>query len=655
MNKNKIFGLILSTIILSTGCSDNFLKEKTDHNSFDPSIFESEVQTGRFIDKVYYDFFAAYKSPVKTLVGEYKDDRSAMTEELGGTISNFTNPGKQLENASDCPAYYGSVLGTNPKNEPYNRIRNCNIVLENIDVIGKDLPEAFRNKAKGQMYFLRALQYFDLVRVYGGVPIVTKVLTASADDESIKYPRAKTSECFEQIVKDLDIAAELLPARWEKEGEDYGRFTRAAALAMKSRVLLTAASPLFNKDWDNTNSELWNKALEAGLTAERELTSAGYGLYGKSAKDWSAMFYSFDNKFCPEVIMVQLCSPAVTASTMNNEWENGVRLASQKGAGGKPAPREMIDLFPMADGTRPTGGNGYNSELFFLNRDPRFYRTFAFSGMKWGHKTNKDAVVWTYRYKKANGSTIVYAGNDQLKSPAYVRKMSDPNADQDALKYSGTDIYEYRYAELLLNIAECYAAKGDIGNAVTYLSKIRARVGLSSANNYGIGNIADKYAALEACLYERRVELAYEGKRFWDIQRWMLYNDDISSGNNTCAKLRIKEINGTCRTGSHWEAIVNSDSDPIAPLTSSISIDPDASNFKEELNALAKLYKENLKTVQPELAMDVDNKKPVNILWRQNYYIFGINNQVLSNNTWLVQTKGWNDIGGTLGTFDYQE
>ena len=82
------------------------------------------------------------------------------------------------------------------------------------------------------------------------------------------------------------------------------------------------------------------------------------------------------------------------------------------------------------------------------------------------------------------------------------------------LAYSGTEYFEYRYAELLLNIAECYAAKGDIGNAVNYLGKIRARVGIPAANNYGIGSLSSKYAALEACLYERRVELAYEGKRF---------------------------------------------------------------------------------------------------------------------------------------------
>ena len=137
-----------------------------------------------------------------------------------------------------------------------------------------------------------------------------------------------------------------------------------------------------------------------------------------------------------------------------------------------------------------------------------------------------------YRWRPSATGTAVYFASNQTSSPAVVRKMSNPAADTTALGFSGTDIMEYRYAELLLNIAECYAAKGDIGNCISYLGKIRARVGIPSANNYGIGNLATKYEAIEACLYERRVELAYEGKRYWDIQRWLFY-DGVSSTNPT--------------------------------------------------------------------------------------------------------------------------
>jgi len=312
----------------------------------------------------------------------------------------------------------------------------------------------------------------------------------------------------------------------------------------------------------------------------------------------------------------------------------------------------------MADGSRPTVTNGYDDTKFFLKRDPRFYRTFAFSGCKWGTKANTTATVWTYRYLKADGKTPVYSDNNQVSSPAVVRKMSNPAADNTALDYSGTDIFEYRYAELLLNIAECYAATNDISKCVQYLGKIRARVGIPPANNYGIGTPADKYAALAACLYERQVELAYEGKRFWDIQRWMLYNDDAASGNNTCAKLGLTPLNGTSRTGNYWQTKTNSNTDPV-PVASktAIVIDPDdnAATFNAQLTALSTLFDTYFKRVATDTPMDKIGTTPVKIAWQQNYYLFGLPTATLSNNPWILQTKGWKDIYGTLGTYDYQQ
>jgi hypothetical protein len=105
--------------------------------------------------------------------------------------------------------------------------------------------------------------------------------------------------------------------------------------------------------------------------------------------------------------------------------------------------------------------------------------------------------------------------------------MSNPVADTTALAFSGTDIIEYRYAELLLNIAECYAAKGDIGNCITYLGKIRARVGIPSANNYGIGTWLLKYAAIEACLYERRVRAGLRRKTLLGYTKMVLYDGRV--------------------------------------------------------------------------------------------------------------------------------
>lgn len=654
MKKIQIVYFLLLFAILVAGCKQDFLEEKKSFDKYNESIFSNEVQTGWYIDNIYYNYFSADKSPIVSVVGLYNDTRTRMTEEIGGTVPDMINSQKTLVDANQADNYYGDPLSSGVKNNPYSRIRSCNFLLLKIDQKGQALSADFKKKARGQMFFLRALQYFDLMRVYGGVPIDTTVEDASPYDESIKHPRASTSEVVTQIIKDFDSAAVLLPVNWD--AANYGRFTSGAALAMKSRVLLTYASPLFNTDWDNSGNERWQKALDAGLAAETALSAAGYGLYGSSAKDWAAMWYARDNAFNPEAIIVRLLSSSNAASGVeSNGWERSIRVNDQSGSGGISAPKEMIDLFPMKDGSRPVAGVNYDSTHFFLDRDPRFYRTFAFSGMNWPIDGKKD-TVWLYRWK--NGSKYYYSDGNNVSSPAVVRKMSNPNASADALAFSGTDIFEYRYAELLLNIAECYAAKGDIGSCLTYLGRIRARVGIPSANNYGIGTLSSKYAAIEACLYERRVELAYEGKRFWDIQRWMLYNDDPAAGNNTCTKLGIAPINGTARTGRLWQykTTAPSSADPLLSKRSSIFIDPDASNFSAELDSLKNFFDNNLIVVPTDDPMDKDgSKQPLYISFRQNYYISGLKNNVLSTNPWLKQTIGWNDYNGAPGTFDYRQ
>jgi starch-binding outer membrane protein, SusD/RagB family len=663
--KNKIAYLLffIVAVMAAAGCNKKFLEDMKSYDKFDESMFQSDILTGSYIDRMYNYYFAGYTDPRKVLVGNWESNRSGSTEEQGGNVT-YTDPNKNLYLASQSDGYYGNAP-QNVANEPFTRIRFANFLIEKIDGgSASGLSDAFKKTAKGQMYMFRALQYFDLVRVYGGVPLVLEVQNASIDDETIKLPRANSSEIFDQIVKDLDSAAALLPWKWTAGATDFGRFTAGVAVAMKSRVLLTAASPLFNKNWDNPADTRWQKALDAGVQAEQLLTTNGYGNSINGAKDWGDMFTKYNdngNESNGEAIFTILLSNATAGSTgINNGWENAVRLKDYNGSGGISVPKGMLDMFPMADGTRPVNGVNYNDSFFFERRDPRFYRTFAFTGCKWPMTKNTNKVAYIYRWKNSSGAVTYYGtnGGNSTNSPAVVRKGSSPTADSTAFVNSGTDIYDFRYGELLLNIAECYAAKGDVNTARDYLVKVRKRVfpDTAKANFYGLGTFTDKYAALEACLYERRVELAYEGKRFWDLQRWMLYDDDPTIGDNTNSMLNIPKLNGTARQGYYWQSKTTADPVTVAERGYT-TIDPDAAynTFQAACDSLQSLVRRKFNLTPLDKPWDVNGSTAINMQWRSNYYIFGLKDALLGSNPWLTQTTGWQDYNGIMGTFDYKQ
>lgn len=628
--------------------------------------FGSEVILDQYIQHVYFNYFrVSGMSPTQSysLVGQYTD-LTAYTEEKWG-IQAKINSKSILETAKDCDSYFGPNLSSTVGNTPYTRIRSCNEILEGIDTYGQTLSPEFIKKAKGQVYFLRAIQLFDLVRVYGAVPIVNTVLNAADRDAAKAYGRESVEDCIKQIANDLTEASNLLPTRKQWGDSEYGRLTKEAALAYKSRVLLVFASPVFNADWNNSSNQRWADALDATVAAQTFLDSEGYGLYGSTGKEWDEMFYKNDNKFCKEVIMVKMLAASTSGSDERSNWQKAIRLKTMGSNGaGFQAPQGMLDIFPMADGKPAVDENGspinsYDPFLFFKNRDPRFYYTFTFSGMKWGYDKNADAVVWNYYWEDASAKQY-YAGGNGGSSPAIVRKMSSPLANSDnTYAADGTDVFEYRYAELLLNLAECYAATNKVSEAVTVLGKLRNRVGISagSDNSYGLGTLSGKNEAIKACLRERQIELAYEGKRYWDIWRWMLYNDDASDNNTTCAALGLKPLNGTHRIGKYLkvQGVAAGSADPItadvASFTTPVDV-TDEANLQANLDKLAAFWTAHFEFKDTKTPVDNISNEQAEIAWQEHYYLSGLPENVLLMNPWLLQSKGWQDAYSAAGTFD---
>ena len=437
----------------------------------------------------------------------------------------------------------------------------------------------------------------------------------------------------------------------------------------------------------------------------------------------------------------------------NNTWERFIRPDNQ-GGNGYGAGLMLIQMFPMADGKLPAGlstytklepsNYQYESEYPFMNRDPRFYRTFAFPGFRWAYNGNAaehdshnpsdgaNYTLWNYVwYTDLNDQGNPESGNsyaaDNLlgsKQGIYVRKKSDDLDNNPSPLYvynpagwksgagpfySKAPLIELRYAEVLLNLAEVACGAGDMAYAVEQLKKIRARAGYTAENNYGLQQnlTSDQATCMSAILYERQIELAYEGKRFDDMRRWLLFDggskfSSISGapstwtltgwGGNTCTWLGFKEFNGQRRENIEFRladkygiGTTQWDGDPllttkmpqygISPIDSIAKayvashegttmdqaktmpeniykagklVRPEGVNFNkgdmnEQLANLKAWYQENLVVKERKGDRRDSQHNDEYINFRPNYYLLGFNSGIQNQNKRLPQTIGWQD------------
>jgi hypothetical protein len=387
----------------------------------------------------------------------------------------------------------------------------------------------------------------------------------------------------------------------------------------------------------------------------------------------------------------------------------------------------LIQMFPMADGKIPAGLGtytkletseySYEAEYPFMNRDPRFYRTFTFPGFRWAYNgdptkrdshnpsynSGKDYVLWNYVwYTDLNDQGNPESGNsygaDNLlgsKQGVYVRKKSDDlDANSSPLYtynaagwksgagpfYSAAPLIELRYAEVLLNLAEAACGANDMSYAVQQLQKIRARAGYTADNNYGLQSnlTSDQAACMSAILYERQIELAYEGKRFDDMRRWLLYDGGANFASiegapaswtltgwngNTCTWLGYKPLNGQRRENIEFRVAdkygvgtTQWDGDPLlaAGTVRYAGVDLRKADLTTQLTELKDWYTENLVVKERKGDGRDSQHNDLYIQFKPQYYLLGFSSGVQNQNKYLPQTIGWGDYnkGGVNGTFD---
>ena len=508
-------------------------------------------------------------------------------------------------NADECKGILGEAAVTanngSFKYWPYTKIRSINVMLQNLE--SSPLPASVVNPMRGQALFLRAFEYFKAVRMHGGVPIIKTPQDATED---LEVTRSSSLDCFNFIISDLDEAISLLPATYT--GSDYGRISKSAALAFKGRVLLYKASPQFNpgKPYDNP---FWSEALAANKEAYDFLKANGFGL----VDNYTDVFETKQHK--EAVLPVIYLNP----SKLDGRGEQGVRpLSVTKNATGYDEPIwQFVESFPMKDGHKigESPKYTYNEQTFWLNRDPRFEQVIAWNGSVYEVGGIEGRRQYTAGGIASNldAAAMSKAEADYTRTGVYCRKGIKEELSMTQYNMNDFDWLEIRFAEVMFNYAEAANETGNTAVGYDVLKAIRERAGIEPGDDgmYGLKSGMTKEEMRTALLDEKRVELCFEGFRFWDLRRHRL----------------LGQLNGMHKYGI-WASLKNDVSwDDAVARAATYTLLPEEFDYK-----VVDLWE---REQSGEAAMYMPD----------SYYFFPISLSSIEKNPKLEQNKDW---GGTF-------
>lgn len=495
-----------------TSCEDmmgNFLEKPPGVDVTEDTIFSSQINAERFLMGIYRE-------------GMYSDmpewsDRDGWDSDFK---IGFSDEGKQVASWYNSVAYNnGNMSNTsNPLDSKWTwrwrAIRAINIFIDRIDEV-PDASQEYKNQAKGQAIFIRGMNYLELFKRYGGVPIIDMRFTSN-DPESFKIRRSTLEETVNFIIKDAEEAAALLPDSWP--AQYTGKVTKGAALMLKSRALLYAASPLSNTAspplslpgednklicYGNFDVNRWKLAADAAKAVIDWAPGAGVRLLSGSDKSYQDTWEVPDNN---EVIL----SPKMYAQTVSYSHSTFKSLNNfYLIQGGIMITQNFVEKYEKKDGTPQAwdrnGGN--NLTQIYAEMDPRFKQSVAFNGAYW----NVDFPELKF-----------YEGGVAANEPPrvdnltgyWIRKWVPTTLTRTVRAY--INWHWARLAEAYLNYAEALNEfQGPVTEAYQAVNTIRNRVGMP---DLPAGLTQAEFR--EKVKNERAVELAFEDHRLWDLMRW---------------------------------------------------------------------------------------------------------------------------------------
>jgi len=536
--------VILSLVIITiTGCS-KYLDQVPNDILTEDAVFTTRASAEKFLANVYYNIPREWS---QRFAGYANAGIWTGAADEGEYLWGFVNSNPVNIGSWDA----GSGFGKDYWRNFYQGIRAATIFIANIDKVSIDINDEQKRRYKAEARALRAMFYFYLVRIYGPVVLLGEdVIPVDASSDQINLPRNSMDECVAFIISEMETAAADLPVKPVNDA-NVARLTKGVALSFKARILLQAASPLYNGNADYAalknadgkqlipqtyDENKWKLAADAYKAFINEFVPSVYSLYRKN--DANGNYSAFIS--CRDVMLDDWNSEVIFGRSEDENARNYETTpfhdgyASEvRGSGGLGATQRQVEAYFMANGKSITDAtSGYvatGTSMFkapdddkereilneWANREPRFYVNITYDNRKWLN-TNTGEVVTRFYYKGNSGKGI---SNDYSPTGYVVRKgarLGDWHNGRGI-------IVQYRLANLYLDYIEALN-ESDPGNAdiLLYLNMIRQRAGIPGYGEAGIAIPSGKEAMREAIRHERQVELSYENVRYFDTRRWKI-------------------------------------------------------------------------------------------------------------------------------------
>lgn len=522
--------LIILSIILLASCK-KFLNEPPLDRITEDAVWKDKALMDTYIYKIYDNMPWSYLSDFGSSGDSY---RSGLTDEARSSY-DWTNATNNYR-----PGNWGRATNNWPLDWwGYDNLYKINYALERIQAAdSKVMSETEKNNRLGELYLLRAESYFEMVKRYGGVPIILKAQDPKTTPQDELFPVRNTEkQVYDQVLSDLDKAFALLPENWG--GTLDGRAGKWVAKALESRAALYAGSiakystvqlnGIVGIPSGDANA-YYNRALTASKKIISEAPFTLFNRYPDPTKNFTQLFLDETQE---ETIFRKIFIPY----EKGHEWDlKNVPYSYRVDWGSSLSPtKQMVESFDvLSTGLQPSEtGSNYDPAHPYENRDPRLAATImtnnsTFQGLPveiW-YGTERAGDIDT---KKGTGVGKDGMGihPDVTKTGYYIRKyLYDASAPLFTQRYySGQDCIIFRLGEIYLNAAEAAVELGLDVDARSFVKPIRVRAGLKQ--NLDFATYAGT-SLRDRIRNERKVELAFEDHRYWDVRRWRIAEQALS-------------------------------------------------------------------------------------------------------------------------------